>query len=1013
MRARTESAEVRRSWRLMLLFAAVGGGCGSGGGSGAGGPLAAQDAGRVADAAVLPPAPGAVRIVGDAASNPDATPDVEVLPPAPDAAVAPPDAAVAPPFAHCSAWGPPPVAEPGLTVDRTGVSVSCPGFALFVSAAPDGVAYERLDAGRAPRVAPPTLTHPKLDDPALWHATPTELTACLAAGTLTVSRVDCALALRAPDGTLLYATHPAEDTARDEAGMGPDEGAQVHVTHTEAQVPPDAAVYGCGQHTGPLNRAGTRFTDWNTDAFDPGHDGWAPDADPLYTSLPFCTLLVAGASLGVFVDETRRTTFDLGATTPGTWKVESHGTPTVWLLPGTSLAEPASAYRGLTGAATLPPRWAFGFQQSRWGYGSADTVRQIAQSFHEFDLPLDAIWLDIQHLDGFRTFTFDPVAFANPVALMGDLRAAGVRTVAIADPGLKVDVPWPVYGEAHAQGLFLTNPDGTDFVGGVWAGASSFLDFTLPGARAFWAAHVAELRGLGVAGVWLDVNEPTTFPEGGAGLTVPNQTRVRGPEPDLRTMADFHNLYGEYEAQATFDGLRAPENQRPLIVSRAGYAGIQRFAGLWTGDTPSTWDALRQTLPMLLDLGVSGVPYVGSDVGGYSGGATPELYARWLQLGVLSPFFRAHVTSGVSGQEPWMFGIEVTDVSRAWLRERMRLVPYFEALAVEASLTGAPPLRPLAWEFPGEQSLRNVDDEAMLGPSVLAAPVLTEGESVRHVVLPPGRWVESVSGAVIDARAGSAAHDQTVTRAALPLYLREGALLLRASESANHTDALPDARRLDVVPGAIPTRLRTLSRPDTPLSDDQTLMFTQVWDGATLTVGLNAGPNATLPALDVAIRLLHNTPVGARLNGEPLPPETLTVDMNDRTAHVFLQAGTAGTLAVDLTGPALDNNDQVDVELTVEVPPGTPSDPPVSVAGDFNSWAQQPLDWSVPGVQAHGFVRVPRGQWFAYKFTRGGWETVEKWPDCAEASNRYAQGAAHPSRTEQVFGWRDFCPGGG
>jgi alpha-glucosidase len=986
----------------------------------AGAPDGASGTGR-ADAA--PPrldaasrSPDALPPPPDATPAPDAAPppplpDVAPPPPPPaDAAPPEPDAAPPAPAPHCGAWGPPPTEGPGLALSDAGLRLRCAAgaFDVFFTATPAGVAYQRLEPAAAPRLDSFAVVSRPADARDRWTADANTLRACLEGGTLTVDRATCAFTLVSPAGVPLLAATPSADTRTEAPGTGPDDGTSVAVARAAFEVPPDAAVFGFGQHTGPLDRRGTRFVHWNTDAYDPAHGGWSPTVDPLYASLPFGTLLGDAGSLGVFVDEPRRTAFDLGATAPGRWVVESHGTPEMWLFPGRGLAEPAQAFRDLIGPPALPPRWAFGFHQSRWGYDTANDVLAIAQRFRDLDLPVDALWLDIQHMDGFRTFTFDPARFPEPGALIAALRALGVRTVAIADPGLKVDPAWPVYQRALALDVFLRTPAGEPFMGAAWPGPASFPDFTAPAARDFWAEHIRGLRELGLAGIWLDVNEPTTFPEGGAGLTVPNDT----PTASGHTMAVVHNVYGQLESEATFAGLGGAAG-RPFIVSRAGYAGIQRTAGLWTGDTPSTWDGLRQTLPMLLSMGLAGVPYVGSDVGGYSGGATPELYTRWLQLGVLSPFFRAHVTSGVPGQEPWQFGIEAMDIARFWLRERMRLLPYFESLALEARETGAPPLRPLVWAFPAWPEARRTEDAAMLGPFVLAAPVLSPEVSVRAVPLPPGRWVEFFGGAVI---AGGAAHPQTVTRAALPLYLRAGAVLPRAATHARATDALPDALQIDVVPSDGPetdTSFRVTRNHDGPPDanpDDGAVLLAQTTRDARLTVTVERRGDAEAVPITLVVRLADAGPSRVALDETDLAPPAYTLDLNDRTLSVPMPPGPRRTLMVDLDAPLPDDGAGVDVTFEVEVPPGTPVEPPVHIAGDFNGWQHVPLPWNEPGVRARGVVRVPRSQWYQFKFTRGGWETVEKWPACEEATNRYALGAAHPVRTERVFAWRDACP---
>ncbi|HEX5634815.1 MAG TPA: glycoside hydrolase family 31 protein, partial [Gemmatimonadales bacterium] len=375
----------------------------------------------------------------------------------------------------------------------------------------------------------------------------------------------------------------------------------------------------------------------------------------------------------------------------------------------------------------------------------------------------------------------------------------GFRTTVIVDPGIKLDPGWSVYDRGLAGRHFLETPGGATYQGVAWPGPSVFPDFTRAETRSFWAEQVGALARRGVAGVWLDVNEPTTFPEGGGGTTVPDEVLARG---DTRpaTMAEVHNIYANLEAEATFGALAAaaPE-RRPFVLSRAGYAGIQRHAAVWTGDAPSNFVTLANQLPMLLGMGVSGVPFVGSDVGGYSGRASPELYARWMGLGALSPFFRAHVTSGVPGQEPWQFGPEVEIIARELIRLRYRLLPTLESLFAEAAATGAPPLRPMFWHFPTDARFANLGDQAMLGASLLVAPIVTPGATSRTIVLPAGRWFEHASGAAHD---GPAIIELEATLATLPILVAAGAVLASRPHAA-HTDALADDQLvLEVYPVA-------------------------------------------------------------------------------------------------------------------------------------------------------------------------------------------------------------------
>lgn len=524
-------------------------------------------------------------------------------------------------------------------------------------------------------------------------------------------------------------------------------------------------VYGLGERIGGLDRRGRSWTFWNTDAYDPSVGGWKPDQDPLYQAIPLELHFAGGKAFGLFTDVTRRMTIALGGAQDVT---TTTGGITQYVIAGPRLADVLDRYTQLTGRPALPPKWALGFHQSRWGYPDTQTVEAVAQRFRDEGIPADAMWLDIQHMDGFRSFTFDPVHYGDAPAMIQRLAAKGFRTVAIEDPGIKVDPGWDVYETGKPYLL--------PYVGKGWAGDSQWPDVSSPQARAWWGAQVGTMLDAGIAGIWLDVNEPTTFPEGGGGTTLPDELAVAG-DGTPTTMGALHNAYGLFEARATYEAIaaRGPgTSDRPFVLSRAGYAGIQKYAAVWTGDTPSTWQGLAQTLPMMLGMGLSGVPMIGSDIGGYSGNATSELYARWLALGSISPFARAHVTSGVRGQEPWMFGDDMSDAARDLLGERYRLMPYLLSLAHEAAQTGAPILRPLVWEFPDDPATYDLADEAMLGPYLLVAPALTEGATTRSVYLPAGRWWEYGTDRVFD---GPATIDVALRTPALPMFVRDGAII--------------------------------------------------------------------------------------------------------------------------------------------------------------------------------------------------------------------------------------------
>lgn len=563
----------------------------------------------------------------------------------------------------------------------------------------------------------------------------------------------------------------------------------------------DEHFYGFGEKTGPLDKRGRSMVMWNTDAFDPALEGWRPDQDPLYQSIPFFVGLRGGVAYGLLTDDPHRLTFDMGASEPGVYRIASDGGAVdQYLIAGPLLADVLRRYTWLTGRMPMPPRWALGYHQSRWGYSPDQEVLAVGRELRARGIPCDGIWLDIQHMDAYRCFTWDPVHFPRPRELLGELGELGFKTVLIADPALKVDPEWDVYAEALRDGHLLSRGDGP-YLGRVWPGEAAWPDFTSPAARAFWRRLVARAVDAGARGLWVDMNEPSNQAEGSQ-LTVPDDLPVHGDGVPT-TMAEAHNLYGQLMARATYEGLRAAApDRRPFVLTRAGAAGIQRYAAAWTGDAASRWDVLSQTPAMLMNLGLSGCAFVGSDVGGYSGRATPELYARWMQLGALSPFFRAHCMRDGQRQEPWAFGPEVEAISRDAIRARYALLPYVYSLAAEAAQSGAPPLRPLVWEFQDDPRTRALDDQFLLGPWLLAAPVLAPGTRAREVYLPAGRWIDLGSGAV---HVGAASVQTPAPLDTCPLFLREGAIVPRCEPLA-WSDQRPPARlELDCFPGATET----------------------------------------------------------------------------------------------------------------------------------------------------------------------------------------------------------------
>jgi alpha-glucosidase len=453
--------------------------------------------------------------------------------------------------------------------------------------------------------------------------------------------------------------------------------------------------------------------------------------------------------------------------------------------------------------------WALGNQQSRWSYFPESRVREVARGFRESRTPADVIYLDIDYMDGFRVFTWDKTRFPDPPKLLSDLRREGFRTVLIIDPGIKVDENYRVYKEGRAGGHFVKDERGGELRGSVWPGVCAFPDFTSAPAREWFSSYYRQHLDEGVAGFWNDMNEPGIFLSEMTPKpdiyhhpmkTFPLTSRHDG-DGDAGTHARYHNVYGMQMARSTFEGLRKLRpDERPFVLTRAGYAGIQRFSAVWTGDNVASWDHLRLSIPMLTNLGVSGVPFVGADVGGFSGNPSPELYARWLQAAALTPFLRSHSEAGSNPHEPYSFGPRFTDINRASVELRYRLLPYLYSVFQEHTQTGAPVMRPLWFEYPADERTYLNEDQYLVGPDLLVAPVVTEAAVKRRVYFPRGdAWVDWWTGKRYE---GGTEAEVEAPLERLPLFARAGAAI-PTQAVVQHTGEMPRASlSLVVVRGA-------------------------------------------------------------------------------------------------------------------------------------------------------------------------------------------------------------------
>jgi alpha-glucosidase len=562
-------------------------------------------------------------------------------------------------------------------------------------------------------------------------------------------------------------------------------------------MPADEHYFGLGDKPGPLDRREHAYHLWNTDSY-----AFQESTDPIYKAIPFFLTSHGGITAGVLFDNTWRTSFDFGKEAPDAYSFGSEGGPLdYYILYGPDAKHVLSTYAWLTGPPPLPPLWSFGFQQSRFTYHPESDVRAIADRLRADKIPADTIYLDIDFQDHHRPFTVDQIQFKHFPQMVADLKAQNLHVVAITDLHI-ADLPnaqYAPYDSGIAGDHFVKNPDNSVYIGKVWPGPSVFPDFTRKSTRKWWGSLYTQFVHDGVSGFWNDMNEPSVF-DGPRG-TMPDDVKHRidepGFEPRTTTHREIHNVYGMENSRATYDGLlKLSPDQRPFVLTRASYAGGQRYAVTWTGDNSSTWNHLRLTTPMLLNLGLSGFGMSGADVGGFVGSPGPELLTRWFEIGAFQPIDRDHACDISANQEIWVHGPEQEAIRKRYIEERYKLMPYLYTAAEEMSRTGVPILRPLFLEFPDATRDKHPMDldagnEFLFGRNLLVAPPLyPEKPDAYSVELPTVNWYNYWTGEKVDGGVRSdgtpALNDpgfigRKITIRpqldVLPVFVREGSIL--------------------------------------------------------------------------------------------------------------------------------------------------------------------------------------------------------------------------------------------
>ena len=548
--------------------------------------------------------------------------------------------------------------------------------------------------------------------------------------------------------------------------------------------------YGLGDKTGYMDKRHYDYVMWNSDNPDPHVDTFKA----LYKSIPFFMTLTDAAAYGLFFDNTYKSYFNMGQESEDYfWFGADRGNLDYYYIAGESLKDVLRGYTYLTGTCPLPQKWTLGYHQSRWGYVTQEDVQEIADRMREADVTCDSVNLDIDYMQDYKVFTWNQERYHNdPEGFLEKMAQNGFKTVCIIDPGVKLEEGYYVYDEGIEHHYFATASDGETYVDAVWPGDAVYPDFGNPKVRSWWGGKQLFLVDKGVRGVWKDMNEPASF---------------NGPLPDDVVFTDeeekanhsrMHNVYGHLMAKATYEGLKKEDGRRPFVITRACYAGSQKYAMVWTGDNTSMWANLQMAIPQLCNLGMSGIPFAGTDIGGFGADTTPELLVRWIEVGAFTPFCRNHCALGSRMQEPWQFGDEVLDIYRKYVKLRYRLIPYLYDLFFEEEQTGTPVMRSLVYEYEKDETARTCNDEFLVGSRMLVAPIVQQGMRKRMVYLPEGEWYDYWTREKI---MGPTWLVRDADLDVCPIYVKAGTALPNMPEQAYVGEKPEDTLYLDVFPG--------------------------------------------------------------------------------------------------------------------------------------------------------------------------------------------------------------------
>ncbi len=530
------------------------------------------------------------------------------------------------------------------------------------------------------------------------------------------------------------------------------------------------SFYGLGDKPVDVNLKGKRFENWATDSY-----AFGKDTDPIYKAIPFYTAIQDNKSYGIFFDNTFKTSFDFAQERRNVTSFWAQGGEmNYYFIYGPKMEDVVKNYTDLTGKPhALPPLWALGFHQCKWSYYPEANVKEVTNTFRDLKIPCDAIYLDIDYMDGFRCFTWDKNHFPDPKRMVKELEEDGFKTVVIIDPGIKIDLEYDVFKEALDKDYFCKRADGPYMKGKVWPGECYFPDYTKPEVREWWSGLFKELiEDIGVKGVWNDMNEPAV-------MDVPNKSFPDDVRHDYDgnpcSHRKAHNIYGTQMARATYHGLKKyAYPKRPFVITRSAYSGAQRYTSTWMGDNVATWEHLAIANNQAQRMAMSGFSFAGSDIGGFAEQPQGELFARWIQLGVFHAFCRVHSSGDHGDQEPWVFGEEITDIVRKFVELRYQLLPYLYTAFWKYLNDGTPILKSLVLYDQEDHGTHYRSDEFVYGDQVLVCPIQEPNAKGRRMYIPKGKWYNFWTNEVVE---GGKEMWVDADLDSMPIFIKEGAVI--------------------------------------------------------------------------------------------------------------------------------------------------------------------------------------------------------------------------------------------